>query len=368
MVRQLPRSLHPLAVGVTVCGVTVCVVVLLGACTPNFEELPPPAKVPVTSEVLEEAPFQARLRLLGQVEPSSRLDLHARESGRLRYAPRFRSGLRTGERVRAGELLFEVDNEDVRLSLAEAKLSAQAAEAELERARRGVEGGFLAEVEVKRREVEMALARERLARAESRVDELRHGAPMGGVLEVDTVLAPGTEVAAQTFVARLTGDGAPVVEAWAAASDLERLTTDQNVECRAPGTGELLGRGTVREIGRGVDRMGTARLVAQIDEDFAMPAPGEGVELEVLMPARDAALTVPQEAVIVEGGASRAFVLETSGSDYKAQLRIVQLGLRHAGRLEVLGGLQAGERIAVRGAEFLADGLLATEAEGEGDE
>ncbi len=34
--------------------------------------------------------------------------------------------------------------------------------------------------------------------------------------------------------------------------------------------------------------------------------------------------------------------------------------------IEIIDGVRAGERVAVKGTEFLADGLLAVEAEGDG--
>lgn len=343
-------------------GLGCCVALVLTACQSPPEPPPPPAKVPVTTEVLEEGPFQARLRLLGTVEPSLRVDIRTRERGKIRYASRFAEGFRAGRSVEAGELLFVLENDDVELLAAEAELQARGAAAELERARRGVEGGFLPDMELKNREIQMSLAEERLGNARAKLARLRHHAPAGGTLAVDAVVAAGVELDAGHVVARLAASGRPVVEAWAAAGDLPYLAPDLEVECLQPATGNVVGRGRLRELAGEVDTMGTVRAVVVISEDFGMPRPGEGVEVDVLLPHRQSVLTVPEEALLVESGVSRGFVLSPSGSDYKAEMRVLQTGLRSGGRIEVIYGLQAGERIAVRGAEFLADGLLAVEA------
>lgn len=344
----------------------LCLALVCWGCEPASEEPPPPVKVPVTSEVVSAGPFQARLLLLGTVEPSQRLEVRTAEAGTLRFAARFEGGLRSGVRVEAGEHLFDLENQDITLHASEAELEARAAEAELERARRGVEGGFLPEMELKNREIQMDLATERLSNARAKKRRLRHTAPASGLLTVEASLPSGVEVAAGRVLASLAVDGQPIVETWAAASHLASLEVGLPVECLRPSSRELLGRGHIRELAHGVDAMGTARLVVVIDEDLAMPRPGEGVEVEVLLPERQAVLTVPEEALLIDSGISRSFVLTPSGADYQAERRLVTTGQRSGARVEIVYGLTEGERVAVRGAEFLSEGLLAVEARGLG--
>lgn len=343
--------------------VGLCIALALWGCDPPLEDPPPSAKVPVTSEVLETRPFQARLHLLGIVEPGQRVDLRTHEGGKIRYASRFSNGFRAGERVSKGETLFHLENDDIELLVAEAKLQSQGAAAELERARRGVEGGFLPEMDLKNRQIQMSLAEERLGNALSKQARLQHVAPTSGVLAVEAVVPPGVELQAGHLLASIAGSGQRVVETWAAASDLHDLETGLEVECRLPTSGQVIGRGHLRELAGEVDAAGTVRVVVAVEEDLGMPRPGEGVEVEVLLPARESILTVPEEALLIEAGVSRGFVLAPSGSNYKAELRMVQTGQRSDSRVEVIYGLQVGDRVAVRGAEFLADGSLAVEAQ-----
>ncbi len=257
--------------------------------------------------------------------------------------------------------------------MSEASLTARLAESDLARTRQGVEAGVLPTAELKQREIDAELMAERLEDARRRSARLSVRAPVAGTLRVDRVLAPGAEIAgAETLVAELLGDGMPRIEAWAAASDRDRLQIGLEVECLAPGSGrggasQVFGRGSVAELAREVDRTGTLRLVIQIAEGdpSGMPLPGEGVELRLLLDARTEAITVPQEALIVDGGVATVFVLEPSGTQYRARRRLVQAGSRRRGRVEVLDGLRPGERVAVRGVELLADGSPATEADAE---
>ena len=331
-------------------------------CERGVYEPPPAASIPVQSEVIVAGPFQPALRLLGRVEPAVEVEIQPVDPGRIRYPSRFAGGFRTGEGVARGELLFEVENEGIRLEKAEAELALRAAEAELGRVQRSFEAGIVSDAEREQAEIAAERAREQLESTERRAARLRVRAPVSGRLQVAAVVPPGSEVVPGQRLGRIAGAGLPRIEAWAAAADLERLAPGLEVRCLPPRGDEIIASGRLREVAGQVDASGTARLVAEITEDVALPPAGEGVLLEVLLPPRPEAVTLPLEALLVDGGVASAYVLETSGSEYRARRRLLLTGSRSEGRIEVLQGLEVGERVAVQGAEFLADGLQATEA------
>jgi len=66
-------------------------------------------------------------------------------------------------------------------------------------------------------------------------------------------------------------------------------------------------------------------------------------------------LTAPTPAIVVRDGNNFVFVVD---AENKAAARKVQTGRRVGERVEIVEGLQAGERVAVQGAGFLNDGDL----------
>jgi membrane fusion protein (multidrug efflux system) len=119
-----------------------------------------------------------------------------------------------------------------------------------------------------------------------------------------------------------------------------------------PGTPGAAGRGVIREISPMLDAGGTAPVVAEVTAGSGLPAPGEGVEVHVELDPRPDALTVPEEALVISEGGSALFVVEGG----TARRRAVTTGARGEGRIEVLSGLAAGDKVVVNGAALLADG------------
>ncbi|NJD19414.1 MAG: HlyD family efflux transporter periplasmic adaptor subunit, partial [Gemmatimonadetes bacterium] len=85
--------------------------------------------------------------------------------------------------------------------------------------------------------------------------------------------------------------------------------------------------------------------------------PGTLVESEVVVGRKDQALVVPRAAL--QNGS-----VWVVGEGDRVQLRTVQLGLQARDRIEVLSGLEPGERVVVAGASLLSEGALARVVEG----
>ncbi|HSE36625.1 MAG TPA: efflux RND transporter periplasmic adaptor subunit, partial [Blastocatellia bacterium] len=65
------------------------------------------------------------------------------------------------------------------------------------------------------------------------------------------------------------------------------------------------------------------------------------------------AITVPQRAVIERGQLVSAFVVDDSGT---ARVRLIKTGRSYGDRVEVLSGLNEGERVVVDRVEAVSDG------------
>jgi RND family efflux transporter MFP subunit len=351
---------RPSSFQLAIASAAVAVLPLAG-CGGNREQPPPTPPLPVTTERVEPAAFRPTLRLLGVVRAAGEAPVTAPVRGRLRYPPRFAAGLLGGAEVIAGEPLAELVNEEVEHAQAMARIRNAAAAAELVRWERAFAAGVESEAAVVRYREAAAAAREELRAAEKQTARLVLRAPVAGRLAVAGALPAGTEVEAGTTLGRVVAADGARIEASAAAADRALLASGQPVRVLAAGTGRPLGIGVLREVAPELDAAGTLRAVAEVPAGRELPPPGEGVELEVALDEHRGALTVPTKALVIGEGGSAVF-LAVRQRELVARLRDVQTGLTGNGRVEVIDGLHAGDRVIVEGAAFVADGAAIVEA------
>ncbi len=154
------------------------------------------------------------------------------------------------------------------------------------------------------------------------------------------------------------------VEGRAAATDRERLHPGLRVRFVAPGMEQPSGMGVVREVSPVVEAGGTVPLIVEVTDPEGLPAPGEGVELRVQLDLRSQALTVPDEALVVAESGSAVYVAQRK-LGLTAERRPIVTGGRGGGRIEVLRGLDPGERVVVSGASMIQDGDVVVEVKEE---
>jgi membrane fusion protein (multidrug efflux system) len=85
--------------------------------------------------------------------------------------------------------------------------------------------------------------------------------------------------------------------------------------------------------------------------------PGFFATARIDLPATERALFVPASAVQTDGSVSKLFVVK----DGRAEQRFVQIGRQADGRVEIVRGLAAGERVVTTGLDQVGDGVSVSE-------
>ena len=339
-------------------------VLLLAAC--DRERFEPNPAVPVRTEVARRSTFTPTLTLLGVVRAAQSIPLSAQQRGTLHYPRRFANGLQTGVKVSRGEVIAEVDNDDVRFAQREAKLEMDAAAADFDRAERSYKQGVETAAAYSAYRVRATLAKEKFAAATKRVSTLRIIAPAAGTLVVTKLYPSGSMVDESTVLTEIATGGTPQVESAVAASERSLLHPGLTVTFSTRGTPAWSGSGRISEVAAVVSESGTARVVAGIAPAPPAPPPGTGVEMRVQLEPRTSVLTVPDEAIVAGGEGAAVFVMagsEGRSNRFRVKRVPVEIGGRSGGRVEV-SGLHDGDRVVVSGADTLTDDAVATEVRG----
>jgi membrane fusion protein, multidrug efflux system len=309
---------------------------------------PPAASVFVES--VRPQTFANRVEAIGTLEANERADLTLSASDRV-TAVYFEDG----ERVKAGRTL---------ISLAQREQSAivEGAEAELAQANQElarlepltVQGAVSkAELDIARRNANAAAAQLRAVQSRQRDRVLV--APFDGVLGFRQV-SVGSFVRPGDVVATLIDDSVMRLDFAVPSIFLTSLKPGLDIEARS---GDLPGRtfkGTVASINNSIDPVTrSVRVRAMIPNQDGMLKAGMFVEVTLLAEAREA-LSVPEVALQPLGPETFVWVASDGAQGPVAKKVKVTVGLRQNGRVEILAGLERGQRVVTEGVLRLREG------------
>lgn len=280
-----------------------------------------------------------------------------------------------GDVVKAGQVLATFAPETVQAEVAQQKAAVAEAEAARDeaaanvgRARSLADTGALSKQQIeqflnagKSTEARLQSAQAALAAANIRLKNTQVVAPDDGIISarmatLGSVAQPGQELF------RLIRDGRLEWRGEVAAADLARVKPGQRVVLTLPGNGPGgKATGRVRQVAPTIDERtrnglvyvdiierGSARAGMYVKGDFEL--------------GNAAALTVPQQAVVVRDGFSHVF---TVGADNRVARIRVTTGRRNGERVEILQGLKADQAVVAAGAGFLNDGDLVAVSAGQ---
>lgn len=267
-----------------------------------------------------------------------------------------------GQAVRKGQVLLELDHRTLDSELVQAEASMRQAQASSDLAQskqaRGaklaagqlISASDLDELRAARTQAEAQVATARAARDAARLRrdfaELR--APADGIIS-KRLVQPGQVVSSGSELLRLIRDGRLEWRAELPEEQLAGVAVGNPVELTYAGQA-IAGR--IRAVTPGVDaqtRTGTVYV------DLSEPGPlkpGTYVEGRIVT-GGGRALMVPNTAIVQRDGHAYVFTMKDANI---VQRRRVRTGQSAQGRIEIVDGVKAGERVVVEGAGFLGDG------------
>ena len=275
-----------------------------------------------------------------------------------------------GQKVKAGDVLLRLDDEERRADIEQAQAEIQRAMAQrdessarLERAvaLRRTGAGTEAQVtdltaQVKTLESAIASAEARRQAAEARLEDVVVRAPFAGRLgtrsvSVGAYSSPGTRITTLDDLSRVRLDFA-VPE-----NLLGQLQPGQIVRATSAAYGQRAFEGKVSVIDPRVDPVTrSVRLTAEFPNPDEALKPGMFLSVALDRERPRPRRVIPEEAVVGEGLRHLVYVVK----DNVVERRVVRIGQRQEGRVEIVEGLQPGETIIVRGVQRVRPGLTVT--------
>lgn len=340
---------------------------LLGACSRPEPEAEPVRAV--RTAVIASETAGGSVEYAAEVRARTESRLSFRVGGKITRRP-----VDLGDTVKAGQVLAQLDPQDLRLGEAAAQAAVRAAQvnydlaaADLKRYRELKAQGFISGAELERRETTMQAAQAQLeqARAQAGVQGNQRAytalvADSAGVITgVDA--DPGTVVAAGTPVLRLAHDGPRDVVFSVPEDRLNGLRALMG----KPGAVQVTVWGdeakpipaTVREVAAAADPV-TRTFLVKADVGRAPVRLGQTATASIALPRVQGITKLPLPAVFEEQGRSAVWVVDPATMTVRAQP--VQVGGAEGKEIVIVGGLQPGQRVVTAGVHVLTPGQKVT--------
>lgn len=302
---------------------------------------------PVSVEVAraESVSLSDDVQAVGSLRSRQGVILRPEVSGRVAQL-----GFRDGQPVKRGQVLLQLDDALQRAQLQQAEAQATIARTNLQRSRELQAQNFVSQSAVDQNEAAVAVAESQVALARAQLARLRVVAPFDGMVGIRSVdvgdyIKDGAEIVSLEDLSALNMDFR-LPERY-----LTRVRVGQPVEVVLDAVPGRVFQARVEALDAQVDSNGRALLVrARLDNPGVMLKPGMFARGRVVFSVREAAVMVPEEALVPEGGRQFLFkVVENPEGQRVSQRLQAQVGVRQAGRVEILEGLAAGDTVVTAG-------------------
>lgn len=272
--------------------------------------------------------------------------------------------LTPGQIVEAGAVLVGLDVSVERAELRALEARAELAERTLARTERMAERQAVSEMDLDNARAERDVALAEIERIEAVIERKTIRAPFRARVGIADV-HPGQFLEAGTLLTTVQGVSDAVHVDFAVSQDVAaglRAGDDAEVFMSEGGVSSVARIVAVDSRVDPATRNATVR--ARID-DAARFAPGASVRVRVAVGGSHSAVIVPVSALRKGPAGDQVFVLDGAENPMRAQVRRVEVGAVIGGgdQIAIIGGLEAGERVATSGSFKLRDGALVSVAE-----
>jgi len=338
--------------------------ILLCACSPSSENASTAIPVPTPVRVMEIQPMHLPLvaEVVGRLAPNREVTLAAEVGG---VIAEYNADI--GDRVKKGCVLISLDPSDYRLALKEAQANLAVARTRLDlavkaynRSKSLLPRKVITQDAYDKAEAEYLSARASLEKVTILVDIAK------AQLVKTQIRSPfdGHAAARMIEIGQLVGVGQPLmkivesdpirINIWLPEKEYVRLDRTDPVSIAIEAFPETVITGTIDRIGITADEStNTFGVEILVDNSNLALKAGMTARVGITTDTIANAILIPQSTVLYRSDRNEVFV---AGSDNRAILRQVVLGLSSGDKIEVTEGLSAGDQLIVTGGQFLKPG------------
>lgn len=252
-----------------------------------------------------------------------------------------------GQKVAAGDVLVVLDGAEEQADLTAARAVREERRLAYERAKQLESRQFTATAQLDERRAALRQAEAEIEAVRARLDDRMIRAPFDAIvglrdISVGALVEPGDRITTLDDISIIK------LDFTVPATYLATLEPGLAITVRTAAFGDRTFEGTVSGVDSRVDPV-TRSIVARAmipNPDGAL-RPGLLMNVQLLQSPRTS-LTVPEEALVPRGRVNTVYVVDEAGGGV-VEARPVEIGARRSGEVEILAGLEAGEKVITHG-------------------
>ena len=316
----------------------------------NMDFTPPPVTIAVS--LAEEEVWPSTLSAVGTIKAVRGVELTSESSGEI-TAILFDSG----DQVKAGQALVVLNDEVERASRENQIASLELAQILFDRDSTLVRQKSIPQTQFDRSRADLERARAQLKETEARLDNKRIEAPFAGTMgirrvDVGDYLSPGS------IIATLQDQSELEIDFTVPARYAPRLKPGLAVSVRVDAYEDKMFAAQVAAVDASIDADTRNVLLRAKLTDAQGLLPGMFASLELDLGERQRVVAIPETAMTYALQGNTVYVLaELDDGGLTAQARVVRAGPVVNGRVAILDGLAAGDRVVSVGQNKLYRGV-----------
>ncbi len=330
----------------------VVLAVALAGCGKKQDAPPPGAGggmvVQVVAVPATQRPVSESISLVGSIAPNEMVDVKSEVDGLVTTI-----NFAEGGRVEKDQLLVALDQTRFVAQLSEAEANLKLARTSFDRTKQLYTDKLISQQEY---DQSSAVYAANEAGVDLRRRELKNAkilAPFGGIAAARLV-SPGQVISRSTPLTTVVDIDTVKIEVNVPERYLGQLKNGQKIAFKVAAFPKDEFTGEVFFISPQLEASTrTALIKARIENLGGKLRGGMFANLDLSLQLRELALLVPETAIINNADVTMVFAIATNGT---AVMKPVKIGLRIAGRAEILSGLSPGEMVVVEGTQKLRPG------------
>ena len=311
---------------------------------------PPPAVVAMA--IVKQESWSSSLSAVGTLTPVAGVEVSGEIAGKIKTLH-----FNSGQTVRQGDLLVELDSDTDRAELKGLEADLQLAKAQFQRSQKMIQKKYVSQADYDQHKATLEQAQAAVEAKRTRIDKKLIRAPFSGELGIRHVSLGWYLKEGEAIITLQQLD--PInLDFTLPEKHLQSLAEQQRVMATVQAYPGEIFSGGIFAIDPAVEGGSRAlNIRVKLDNKDKRLRPGMFAEVQIDLGQPQSVLTLPDTAITYNPYGNSVFLIQESEAGLTVQSRQVVTGQSREGRVAIISGLQAGDRVVSAGQVKLRNGM-----------